>query len=93
MNSKWMIYRELELITDVELNVTTKPSRTSLWLDKVWKFLIKSFTQAHELKLYQVTGKAGKSYWYTYDPKTGLSTCLGSEAEVRIWLDQRYYLS
>jgi hypothetical protein len=60
MKSKWMIYRELELITDVELNVTTKPSRTSLWLDKVWKFLIKFFTQAHELKLYQVTGKAGK---------------------------------
>ncbi len=52
---------------------------------------ITTFTCRHELQVWQKTDRYGNTYWQAQDPKTGNSTILGSEAEMRIWIEQRYY--
>ena len=44
-----------------------------------------------ELKVWQKSDRWGKSYWLAFDPITGLSHSFGSEAEVRIWIEQHQY--
>ncbi|HIK57411.1 MAG TPA: hypothetical protein IGS37_19880 [Synechococcales cyanobacterium M55_K2018_004] len=33
----------------------------------------------------------GMSVWHAYDPLTGESLEVGSEEDVRVWLEERYY--
>lgn len=44
-----------------------------------------------EPKIFQKCDRAGNLYFVVYDPKSGQRLTLGSEREVRIWLEQRYY--
>lgn len=44
-----------------------------------------------EPKVWQKCDRQGNSYWLTFDPITGLSSCFCDEKEVRMWLDQYRY--
>lgn len=50
-----------------------------------------TFNPNDEIKVWQKTDRAGKSYWCAYDPKTGHSSQFGSEIEVMRWIESRYY--
>lgn len=52
---------------------------------------VRILTYERELQVWQKTDRYGNIYWQAQDPKTGNSTSLGSEAEMRIWIEQRYY--
>lgn len=55
--------------------------------------LIQTLTCGHELQVWRKTDRDGNAYWQAFDPKTRKSTRLSSEAEMRIWIEQRYYHS
>jgi len=77
-----------------------KPSRSQpltisrrflLGLSQLGKQLIQSIAGNHEVQVWQMSDRAGTSYWRVYDPSTRTSTSFSSANEVRIWLEQRYY--
>lgn len=52
---------------------------------------VRALTCNSELQVWQKTDRYGNNYWQARDPKTDKSTSLSSEAEMRIWIEQRYY--
>ncbi len=59
----------------------------------IWQHFIYVVSSHNELQVWQKTDRYGNTYWQAYDPVTGRSTSLGSEDEMRIWIEQRYYQS
>lgn len=59
----------------------------------IWQRLIRALTSGNELQVWKTTDRHGHTYWQAYDPATDRSTSLGSEAEMRMWIEQRYYRS
>lgn len=68
-----------------------KTSSVVLTLKRVCQGLIKFLLNGSELRVWQISDGYGQTSWRTYDPATGHSTYLGSESEVRSWIEQRYY--
>ena len=62
-------------------------------LQRVFQDAIRVLTRGHELQVWQKKDRNGNAYWQAFDPKTRKSTSLNSEAEMRIWIEQRYYHS
>jgi hypothetical protein len=48
-------------------------------------------TQSSELKVSERCDRHGNVYYQVYDPLNRTSASFGSEAEIRAWLEQRYY--
>jgi hypothetical protein len=48
-------------------------------------------THRQEPKIYRKSDRSGRLYYEIFDPVTGLHTALGTEQEVRTWLERRYY--
>ena len=73
----------------------TQKTKTSLFLIQSFKVSIKklihALTRGHELQVWQKKDRNGNTYWQAFDPKTRRSTSLNSEAEMQIWIEQRYY--
>lgn len=62
-------------------------------LQKIFQGVIYALTRGHELQVWRKKDRNGNAYWQAFDPKTRRSTSLSSEAEMRIWIEQRYYNS
>lgn len=62
-------------------------------LKAIWQRLIRTITSSKELQVWKTTDRHGHTYWHAYDPTTERSISLGSEAEMRMWIEQRYYQS
>ncbi|AFY90329.1 MAG: hypothetical protein CLLPBCKN_008036 [Chroococcidiopsis cubana SAG 39.79] len=75
----------------------TQKTKISLLLIESFKAiiekLIQALTRSHELQVWRKKDRNGNAYWQAFDPKTRKSTSLSSEAEMRIWIEQRYYHS
>ncbi|HBB31312.1 MAG TPA: hypothetical protein DDZ80_21935 [Cyanobacteria bacterium UBA8803] len=57
----------------------------------IWQQILKQLTKANEPQVWQSSDRMGKTYWHGYDPVTGSSVSRASEAEMRIWVEERYY--
>ena len=43
-----------------------------------------------EIQVWQKSDRHGNIYWKAYDPVTGKSFSSGSEADISMWIEQRY---
>lgn len=83
--------RKLELlVSDTEENKSQTRKLSSV-LNQFWQHLVTSITQGQEPRIWQHTDRTGKIWWHGYDPHTERSIRVDSEAEMRIWLEERYY--
>lgn len=89
MNSKWATYQALELISDREFEA--KYPKRSSWLTRLFSVTARLMSSFDEPEVWHVKTLAGHDQWRVYDPLTRRSATFGSEAEIRIWLEQRYY--
>jgi hypothetical protein len=64
-------------------------SLTSL-LFQLGERTMKFLTQGNELRIWQRT-RNGRPTWFAYDPVTNRTRSFYAEADLRHWLDQRYY--
>ncbi len=71
----------------------TQVKKTQLFsiIKNIWRQIGKRLVQENEPRVWQKRDRFGQTYWYGYDPVTGSSVCRSSEAEMRIWLEERYY--
>jgi len=60
-------------------------------LQRVCRAAIHTLARGHELQVWCKKDRNGNVYWQAFDPKTHKFTSLSSEAEMRIWIEQRYY--
>lgn len=68
------------------------PSSRFNFVTKLWKILVDALLHSDELKVSQKVDRQGRIIaWFIYDPEIGRSICFGSEMEVRLWLEHRYY--
>ncbi len=59
-------------------------------INSIGQHLVAVMTNEQELQVWQSSDRSGKTWWHGYDPVTGRSVCRDSEAEMRIWLEERY---
>jgi len=53
--------------------------------------LATNLLRGNELQVKQRRDRQGHTWWQAFDPKTDESVSFGSEAEMRTWIEQRYY--
>lgn len=58
---------------------------------RVSQGLIPKFIGSNELRVWQSYDRFGNNWWHAYDPVTGRHTSVNSEAELRVWIETRYY--
>lgn len=66
-------------------------SKLATLTNKICKRFVTLINHASELRVWQSRDRAGHSWWNAYDPTTGKSISLDSEAEMRMWIEERYY--
>ncbi|ESA37000.1 hypothetical protein N836_05410 [Leptolyngbya sp. Heron Island J] len=59
--------------------------------EKFWAYLLKLATGSSEPIIEKRCDRQGQTYYTIYDPVTEQQSARLSEAEVRTWLEQRYY--
>lgn len=69
--------------------------KPSFW-NKLWILMNQplfawDLTPCQEPKIRQILDSEGHLWWYAYDPLTGQTTYLESEADVQIWLEERFH--
>lgn len=78
------------------LNATRTAKRQTnahRWLKTVGRAIAQTFSHSHDPKICKictVETRAGQTIWQVYDPITNHRIRFDTEAEVRIWLDQRF---
>lgn len=75
-------------ISQVSLNASTSfPLTFKTVLQRFFLWL----TSSQELRVWKTSERNGETGWHAYDPKTGRSICVASDAEMREWIERRYY--
>lgn len=60
-------------------------------LHRVWQSVLAHFNASDEPRVWPNHDPAGTPAWNAYDPITGQSVHLVSEAELRTWLEELHY--
>ncbi|MFB2934899.1 hypothetical protein ACE1B6_06435 [Aerosakkonemataceae cyanobacterium BLCC-F154] len=66
-------------------------SKFATFINKICEGFVTLINHASELKVWQSRDRKGHTCWNAYDPTTGKSISLDSEAEMRMWIEERYY--
>ena len=90
MKTKSAIYEVFKLVANPALKLKIDRQNLTSWLAHFYS-LVKALSQEHEVKAWEKTDRRGNTYWNVYNPVTDKTVQFGSEAEVRIWLEQQYY--
>lgn len=60
--------------------------------NRIWQAFTQALFSSNEPRVWQKVDRQGQTIaWFVYDPTIARSICFGSELEVRLWLEQRYY--
>ena len=78
-----------QILNQAEPNFPKKNKLVSI-INSISQRLVAVMTNEQELQVWQSSDRSGKTWWHGYDPVTGRSVCRDSEAEMRIWLEERY---
>ena len=60
------------------------------FLHGVWQKLVIILDNHQDLQVWHRVDRHGHTYWKAYDPVTGKSFSSGSEADICVWIEQRY---
>lgn len=83
-------YQPFKLLFIVKPAIKTFFGKTIL---NGWQKLRQVFYTSLELQVYRVVDEKGKFSWSAYNPKNGESVNGFSEEQMRIWIEEHYYLS
>lgn len=66
---------------------------TAYWptMNRFWQSLLAHLDVSEEPRVWRGADQDGKPAWNAYDPVTGQSVHLVSEAELRTWLEELHY--
>lgn len=90
MKNQSVNYQELEFVIHPESDEQRKSGFVSK-LEQLLRRIVESIIAVNELKIYSLKSRSGHCCWAVHDPLLGRKVFFESEAEVREWLDRRYY--
>lgn len=82
---------KLEVLYNKSSQQEIKEPKLSSLANRFWQHLVTAITQAQEPHIWQSKDRYGMMWWHGYDPVTKRAVCRASEAEMRSWLEERYY--
>lgn len=91
LSAKQSTYQELELFANLETTPRKLKQTVGSRLVSAVHQLFITLTKEPELRVWQTRDRRGQISWNAYDPKSGQSVRLASEAEMKMWIEQRYY--
>lgn len=94
MKRQWQHYKELELISDEPKRAAypVQPYPKKSWLQALWQIFDVALFRNLESRVWQsIDRQTGQVCWHLYDPDTGRTSQLNSEAEVRQWLEKVFH--
>lgn len=77
----------MALIQTARRQKNQRGMQRQFWLIRIWLKLLDNRNQ--EPRIRQHCDRQGKEWWLAYDPVCNRTVYLASEAEARVWLDQR----
>lgn len=90
--SEIYVFRErLEVIFSQSDQKQSKTSKLLSALNRTWQHSLAIFTKGNDLQVWQTCDRFGNTWLNACDPVTGRSISLASEAEMRVWIEERYY--
>ncbi len=73
------------------LTQSNLPTKHISWLRAIWNAIDIALLRNLEPRIWQTTDpQSGKLRWHLYNPSTGKTDHLNSDAEVRDWLEQNF---
>jgi hypothetical protein len=66
-------------------------SHLNLFFQQIWQFLLRIAASNSEIRVWRTGDRQGKIIWHVYDAAIDQIAHFESEAEVRSWLEARYY--
>jgi hypothetical protein len=72
-----------------ELSPAQEAPKSLTWIVRLGRWLVRSLTESDQLRVWTKITPQG-TCWQAYDPKLRRSICTYSEADLRIWIEQRY---
>lgn len=84
-------HSNLEASVDREKELPKNQAKFPSFFHKIWQGLSTVITSKNDLKVWRKSHADGSNEWHAYDPATGRSTCVASDAEMRVWIEQQYY--
>ncbi|WP_228061535.1 hypothetical protein [[Phormidium] sp. LEGE 05292] len=73
------------------VHLQASKSKLAILINKICERFVTLINHASELKVWQSRDRTGHTWWEAYDPSTGNSISLDSEAEMRMWIEERYH--
>lgn len=86
-----------QLTDETLLTRSLHPSKHSSFravsvLKQLWQFCRQIISAGYEPSVWHRVDRQGRiTSWHVFDPESGRTITFGSELEVRLWLEQRYY--
>lgn len=91
-SANYLDRERLESIFSQSESKQVKKSKFFSAMNRIWQHLLTTLTKdINELQVWQTSDRFGNTWWNAYEPTTGRSISLASEAEMRAWIDERYY--
>lgn len=87
--SERLEYQKLERVPSSQAAPSLQNSSPSI-LAQIRQAIIRYCTAVPELRVWQSRTFMNRTVWNAYDPVTGDFVSMGSEAEMRQWIEQRY---
>lgn len=66
-------------------------SSTSQVFSNLWQALREMIARCAEIQVWQKSDRQGNLYWHGYNPHNGDYVSFGTEAEIRMWIEEHYY--
>ncbi|MBW4578815.1 MAG: hypothetical protein KME42_04470 [Tildeniella nuda ZEHNDER 1965/U140] len=90
---RWLGHPEWDA-TVLNQNTVTNAKKTLLsWLENASQSFMQRLITDAEPRVWHTCDAEGKLWWHAHDSVTGRSLYNASEAEIRIWLEQRHNLA
>lgn len=84
---QFRLYQHLDPKVSQPLNQSTSNAPLRGWFTKLGQALEMALIRDLEPRFWQSSDATGKTCWHLYDPETGRTIHLDSEAKVRLWLE------
>lgn len=74
-----------------DLETVNKKQKQESLVSRVFQTLVAKLSGGNDPQIKLKYSPSGHEYWHVYDPITGKAETFTTEADVRIWVEQRYH--
>jgi hypothetical protein len=73
-----------------ELEGSIKEPKQASLIGRMWQALVAKLSSSTDPHIRLKYSPSGQEYWHVYDPMSGKAQTFTAEADVRVWLEERY---